>query len=284
MKGVKLTIAAMALGLFLAVEGDATYWRNQWVRAVRTLATHGMSVGSNAQCSPQSDQEKSGTDYIAIWAPIFLSALTLLILVKQSEIFGKQAEISDRQATILASQTNIQERQTDAAIKSQRATVGFKEMRIRANVLSGFERPFTWHFEPIWENTGQTPTKNFVNYVNWQFFPGGVSPNDVLHDLGESELQPITIAPKQFIVGQGHDILPYLLIKMWRREGVLLIWGWAEYNDGFSNQLRRTEFCGFPTLIGNPNHADSVAGFTFYGTHNGTDDECQHRPKTSVGK
>jgi hypothetical protein len=55
-----------------------------------------------------------------------------------------------------------------------------------------------------------------------------------------------------------------------------LIWGWAEYDEVFSDAKRhRTEFAYLVVVSGSP---ASHVGFSQYKLHNGVDEDCTKQP------
>ena len=59
------------------------------------------------------------------------------------------------------------------------------------------------------------------------------------------------------------------------------IWGWADYDDVFTNTARhRTEFCYEVTLDRGAAGVGKVGiGLRIYGPFNGADDDAYHKPK-----
>lgn len=107
-----------------------------------------------------------------------------------------------------------------------------------------------WQFQPIWANTGNTPTLNLRIQVNYEVrtsklpenfdFPDNITTNPFF-----------VIAPKGYITGQAMPIDAQLLAAAQRGEQHIYFWGWAEYNDVFSSKRRTTRFCVEITEITN---------------------------------
>jgi hypothetical protein len=148
-------------------------------------------------------------------------------------------------------------------------------------------RIFHWKLSAQWENSGETPTRYLrvrINsairdvVLNDQFaFPDGLGPSI-----------PTLIGPKATIESDQVDVVVADMEAV--RDGAkhLYLWGWAEYDDVFIGTPRhRTEFCFKVSVVGDPtNPAPNMVSFrwSLHNAHNGADDECRSRMKTTSPK
>ncbi|GEM_PF-3468615 len=127
---------------------------------------------------------------------------------------------------------------------------------------------------PVWENSGDTPTKKMRNYVNWQYFPTDIPQHFDFPDHFGEESTAMIIGPHATIPASPLEIENIYIDNILAGQGHLYIWGWAEYNDVFDKTIRhRTEFCN-EVLISKM--ADNKVNFRFrlYRLHNGADGDC----------
>lgn len=143
----------------------------------------------------------------------------------------------------------------------------------------------SWRIAPIWKNSGTTPTRNMINYVNWQSFPSG-EPDDIefidLPPIGQPvEHAKLVIGPSLSITGQAPIIGVQEMEKMKELGGRIFIWGWAEYDDVFAPDTarRRVEFCIFLEIVGDPKipRSDHLR-LHIHRTFNGHDEDCFRQP------
>ena len=95
---------------------------------------------------------------------------------------------------------------------------------------------------PKWINNGATQTRGLRNYVNWQVFRPAPPEDFVFPDLapdgrpleGRGEGIALFLGPKWSLFGQSFDIGIDVLEDVRLGRAAVLIWGWAEYRDVFS--------------------------------------------------
>lgn len=104
-----------------------------------------------------------------------------------------------------------------------------------------------WRIEPVWENTGNTPTRDMTNYISFEpmtpEMPITFDFPDIVTDV-QGRPAKMLIGPKHIRYGQAQIIEPDHALAS--RLGALKIylWGWADYKDVFKMTGRhRTEFC-----------------------------------------
>jgi hypothetical protein len=173
----------------------------------------------------------------------------------------------------------------DTAQRQIRAYVHVKDFR-RAqrylpNIRTGFgvEQP---EIVVTWENTGESPTVNARSNINWVTFTGSIPDNFDFSDDPDREPFSAVIGPRQ-----THELIltavpPTTLKLVAMKKLKLYVWGWIDYNDVFADTpRRRTEFCSAIQLFGNPEETGCVMSLRTHVRHNGADDTCEKKPRTS---
>jgi hypothetical protein len=103
---------------------------------------------------------------------------------------------------------------------------------------------------PQWKNSGTTPTVKMRSHDNWKWFPAEPPSNYSYPDLdsaGDETNAPESgvafVGPQSNSYAAALDIPIDWIERVRKREGRIFIWGWAEYNDVFSDTVRHhTEF------------------------------------------
>jgi hypothetical protein len=176
----------------------------------------------------------------------------------------------------------------EALMSAQRPYVFLKEIQVSLTKNPINEEIQTCTLQPVWENTGTTPTRNGRGQVSWKYFERSV-PADFdfsdFDDLGNRILsydayRPLIVGPKATALSPVINLEPAILRQVRDLQGKLLIWGWAEYDEIFSGAKRhRTEFCYQVAVSGSP---ASHVGFSQYHLHNGVDEDCSKKPTALV--
>lgn len=172
----------------------------------------------------------------------------------------------------------------EALMSAQRPYVFMKEVQVSLTKNPINDEIQTCTLQPIWENTGTSPTKNGRGHVSWKYFDRSV-PADFdfsdFDDLGNRILsydayRPLIVGPKSTALSPVINIEPAVLRQVRDLQGKLLIWGWTEYDEIFGGAKRhRTEFCYQVAVSGSP---ASHVGFSQYHIHNGVDADCMKKP------
>jgi hypothetical protein len=162
--------------------------------------------------------------------------------------------------------------------------VFLKEIQVSLTKNPINEEIQTCTLQPVWENTGATPTRNGRSHVSWKYFERSV-PADFdfsdFDDLGNRILsydayRPLIVGPKASALSPVINIEPAILRQVRDLQGKLLVWGFAEYDEIFPGAKRhRTEFCYQVAVSGSP---ASHVGFSQYHLHNGVDEDCSKKP------
>jgi hypothetical protein len=117
---------------------------------------------------------------------------------------------------------------------------------------------YNWRFVPIWENSGDTPTKDIIYYVDSEFInvpiPSGFNFNKLRYTPGTGLLAPKTQAPAGIA---PHPTLaplsPQDVKDIIDRKKFLYIWGWVSYYDVFPGSKEHiTRFCWQIAPVGDP--------------------------------
>lgn len=176
----------------------------------------------------------------------------------------------------------------EALMSAQRPYVFLKEIQVSLTKNPINEEIQTCTLQPVWENTGTTPTRNGRGHVSWKYFERSV-PADFdfsdFDDLGNRILsydayRPLIVGPKATALSPVISIEPTILRQVRDLQGKLLVWGWTEYDEIFPGAKRhRTEFCYQVAVSGSP---ASHVGFSQYHLHNGVDEDCSKKPTALV--
>jgi hypothetical protein len=176
-----------------------------------------------------------------------------------------------------------------ALVAAQRAYVVFKEFNVSATRVPPLDEISHCTIQPVWENSGTTPTRNGRTYVNWRYFPGSIPSDFDFADFDEmgnrilayESYSALVMGPKSKSFSPAIAIDASTVRMVRELEGRVLIWGWAEYDDIFEDSTRhRTEFCYQMTVSGDP--PNSHIGFSQYRRFNGADEDCERKPTALV--
>lgn len=143
----------------------------------------------------------------------------------------------------------------------------------------------TLHINPVWENSGTTPTRKMINSVSNIVIDNNKSiDNYSFQDLDEtgkplkdkSGCIPLYIGPKGALWG-GTVKIPLKTIKMASNgQCRIFVYGWAEYNDIFAGTDRhRTEFYRELVIPMFNKIPDIKIMDVLVKQHNCSDDECK---------
>lgn len=143
-----------------------------------------------------------------------------------------------------------------------------------------------WRILVTWGNSGKTPTRHLVNHASWEAFEGGIFPERFqFRDTWEKDAELVYttgfLGPNAEMDTSILTIDADKLAEIYADKKAICIWGWAEYDDVFTNTPRhRTEFCTVLDLAGNPRQiGQHKMTFRMHREFNGADDECYHAPK-----
>jgi hypothetical protein len=228
---------------------------------------------------------------IALWNRFFpdsISLYTLFLVVFTAVLAGggiyqlKFLETTERIAadTAKAAKDSAQAAlaqnkiSTDTLVYSQRAFMNMKGFQVfHVYDTTQNNRIIAWRFTPLWENTGQTPTKK-LNVIT------GIHPGEFEEGFNFKidRAAPSMLGPKGILTGESYLIgLPEIYeIKAGKR--IVYIWGRAEYNDVFPNTRRHyINFCHKIVVAGDPTIQESGIQMIAHNTIGNYTDEDEER-------
>ncbi|MGD9923970.1 MAG: hypothetical protein AB7V13_21400 [Pseudorhodoplanes sp.] len=177
----------------------------------------------------------------------------------------------------------------EGLISAQRAYVFLREFQVALTKNPLNDEIQTCTIQPIWENTGTTPTRNGRGHVNWKYFDRSVPADFDFADFDElgnrilsyDAYKPLIVGPRATALSPIISMEPAVLRQVRDLQGKLLIWGWAEYDEAVGDSKRhRTEFAYLVVVSGSP---ASHVGFSQYKLHNGVDEDCT-KPATVLAR
>jgi|GEM_PF-1444964 len=172
----------------------------------------------------------------------------------------------------------------EGLVSAQRPYVFLREFQVAMTKNPLNDEIQTCTIQPVWENTGTTPTRNGRGHVNWKYFDRSVPADFDFADFDElgnrilsyDAYKPLIVGPRATALSPIITMEPAILRQVRDLQGKLLIWGWAEYDEVFSDAKRhRTEFAYLVVVSGSP---ASHVGFSQYKLHNGVDEDCTKQP------
>jgi hypothetical protein len=188
---------------------------------------------------------------------------------------GRMLQATERSARVLDT----------ALVSTQRAYVVFKEFRVNLTRTPSLDEIVNCTIQPVWENSGTTPTRNGRTHVNWRYFERAIPSDFELADFDDvgnriiayDAYSPLVIGPKATSFSPIITIDASTIRMVREMQGRVLIWGWAEYDDVFNLSGRhRTEFAYQMIVTGTA--MQSVIGFSQYRRFNGVDEDCERKP------
>lgn len=172
---------------------------------------------------------------------------------------------------------------------SKTALVEGRRARIVAGGISHELRPDPadpnmrrYRFTFSWVNTGETPTKNMIAYINY-YASNEPMPDDFNFTFNPGEGRPFVVGPKMPgmhlpIPSDGFSAQD--MMENFNGTKFMYIWGWARYNDVFEGtSLHITKFCFQIVCNGtpmNPGADGRRVDFIYpaFQKHNCADEEC----------
>jgi hypothetical protein len=168
----------------------------------------------------------------------------------------------------------------EALITTERAFIYCERIHAIWTADKETELVTKWTFQPVWKNSGKTPTKRAVHKVSsWVGIDAGDIPPDF--DFSNTDnASPTMIGPDATMHGRVLDLDVKTLQKIRTSEAHAYIWGWIDYNDIFAKtQRHRTEVCVEIQVTGNPIYKEGGFAYRMHGSFNGFDEDCYCKPK-----
>jgi hypothetical protein len=173
---------------------------------------------------------------------------------------------------------------TREALESvQRAFVVYNSLGVWSYLDLRNNKKLVYLLRPIWENSGNTPTRNLRIYVS-EIKPA--KPPYANLDFSQTANTVFTamfIAPHGVIRGADRVISAEDLFNVRDGKSFFYVWGWATYKDTFPNtKPHMTRFC--TVLIGaffDPNDLTKLTGVNTEScpTYNCADEECEEQDR-----
>ncbi|MGA2410449.1 MAG: hypothetical protein ABSG46_08695 [Candidatus Binataceae bacterium] len=142
-----------------------------------------------------------------------------------------------------------------------------------------------WRITPVWENSGDTPTKYLSSYQSGALMDGEPPKDfkypDTAFPAGqEVKISHDFIGPRGQLNGAPFNLAIADVLEMRKGTKKFFIWGWFDYNDLFKGTERhRTEYCCQILVVLDPTNPNNVAlSASIYGWHNAVDDQCYRKP------
>lgn len=233
----------------------------------------------------------------------FLNANSVLLIAIATIVIAAFAwEANERQLRATTAMADAAQRAISVAERSlmvgHRAFVFFKEINSGRVVDSKTMTIKYWTITPMFQNTGDTPTKELSGRVNHDFFDGEPPADFTFPDIHRENdwsarigAAHVLLAPKS-AANIGGSILIGIerMIELAKRNENFFFWGWIDYNDIFAGTPRhRTEFCiqliveGDPSKVSAAGVSDCRISARYYHRHNAVDDECVQPPQPIGG-
>lgn len=225
--------------------------------------------------------ERPDSNYQYRCTPYEITTALLSFLEAHNALITAGATVAIAAFTIVL--TNVSKRQTsltrDALIHTDRAFVFLKTIEYLFLGDKDTKQLKSWRFIPQWQNTGNTPTVRMMSRMTYQLRTIELPRDFDFPDEGTDPPGRSLIGPKAAMHGQHFEIsvehLKNIATAGWRA----YVWGWADYDDVFTDTERhRTEFCFQIIVGGDPSRTDCRFYFRMTGRFNGADSECCRRP------
>ncbi|MFN3351667.1 hypothetical protein [Pseudorhodoplanes sp.] len=249
-------------------------------RAVLNRESNDAMVWKAQASAPQPAQAMSWRNRflcdirITDMALLAFAAFLLLATIFQGLWMLRAIRATDRMAGLVQ----------EGLVSAQRPYVFLREFQVAMTKNPLNDEIQTCTIQPVWENTGTTPTRNGRGHVNWKYFDRSVPADFDFADFDElgnrilsyDAYKPLIVGPRATALSPIITMEPAILRQVRDLQGKLLIWGWAEYDEVFSDAKRhRTEFAYLVVVSGSP---ASHVGFSQYKLHNGVDEDCTKQP------
>ena len=188
-----------------------------------------------------------GWDWVTGHATVLSTVVTTLCTVAIAKFTWRLADISEIQG-------KLTER---ALVETRRAFISVRGYFswYEPDIISGC---YAWRFQAMWENAGDTPTKNFRYGVHCEVrnspLPVGFDIEANAPEVGRGLLGPRVkneggispLAPLSAVTAQD-------IFDAQNRRKFIYFYGWARYFDAFPNTKEHvTRFCYVISPTGNP--------------------------------
>jgi len=133
----------------------------------------------------------------------------------------------------------------------------------------------SWSFRPVWENSGETHTKNMTIHTDHELRDSRLPLNFAFRD-NQNAHGVMLLGPKAAQAGGAtREFTTSELLEVQSGKRFLYVWGWVKYNDIFPGTPNRiTRFCGQVIVSGDPAKSSAVFTYPIHPAGNCADDEC----------
>jgi hypothetical protein len=236
------------------------------------------------------DGQAATTDPITRYT-LWLVILTAVLAAANIGLWiyaGRQA--SDINQYVVATRNTASAARESAEIARTALTRGSRAFIIPKD-LTFFWHPnettgkFWWELAPIWENAGQTPTRDMRINVN-SYFESSQLPADFGFPPAPGESVPLFIGPKATAGGDSIIKTGEELLAVRDGQKYFYIWGWAKYRDVFDGTPNHlTRFAWRISIFGDPTRPQDASNVVRYFAklvprHNCVDEECERQGRT----
>ena len=140
-----------------------------------------------------------------------------------------------------------------------------------------------WRFTPVWQNTGNTPTRNMKSHASIQWRDQELPESWDFPDqwsAGESHVAaPLSGSARSAIAGHSVYVPVDVVADVIDRKKFLYLWGWASYNDVFPRTAKHlTRFAVRIVVAGNARNSDKISfNYEHLARYNCSDEECEYQ-------
>lgn len=198
-----------------------------------------------------------------------IATIQIGFLDRSERIATETAQAAKASAEAAQDQIQLSRR---ALVQTQRAFVNLKGFNVfHIYDITQNNKIVDWQFTPIWENSGQTPTKK-LNVISG-IHPGEFPPD---FEFKIDKFAPSLLGPKGGMTGETYRISLAEIYEIKSGAKTIYIWGRAEYNDVFPGTRRHyTNFCHKIVVTGDPTIVESGIQMIAQTIGNYTDDDYE---------
>jgi len=169
---------------------------------------------------------------------------------------------------VLTCVTNRQAKLTkEALVTTERAFVFLKALNASVtNNATGTS--LSCKLQPLWGNSGKTPTRSMFIRVNWTPWPGDL-PTEFPYTYND-DTTSFHLGPGAECCSKSFGIPAHEIANMRNGGSNIYIWGRVDYVDTFSIP-HYTQFCFQMDITGNGGEEGITISFNHYGKYSGSD-------------
>jgi hypothetical protein len=205
------------------------------------MATH-KTDNDAQQTEHETDQYR--LNRVQTWFNGVLAFFTLCLVIVgyiQARRLRETVEVTRQAANAAKESADIARQQLE---KAQRAFILLKRIDASKILDPTRVRVVAYRFQPIWENSGLTPTADARSHTNlwWQIIP--IPKGFWFLPFNSTGEIPFVLGPRAEMGGFPLEIAVDVLAKISIGEAHMYFYGWAIYHDTFEGTPEhRTRFC-----------------------------------------